>query len=458
MQVIAKEAPITSMPSGSSLPGRLARYARIATVLGRFMARLAGERYLGGRDDGAALARELKDALGRLRGPVVKIAQLLATVPGALPAEYVAELMALQSQAPAMGPVFVRRRMAGELGPDWQSRFREFELEAAAAASLGQVHRALGLDGRELACKLQYPDMDTAGDADLRGLDLALRVLQQYQHALLTGSVRAELEARLREELDYGKEARHMALYRDMLRDEERIAVPEPVPELSTRRLLTMTWLDGEPILRSMHRASAERRDLAITMFRAWYVPFFEYGVLHGDPHLGNYTVRTDGGLNLLDFGCIRVFPPALVAAVIDLYNAVRTGDEALAEHAYRTWRFENLSREVMDALNVWAQFVFEPLLEDRRQTLGDLTGDIHGREVAERVIAELHRAGGVDVPREFVIMDRAAIGLGAVFLQLQAEVNWHRLFNEVIAEFDLAALERRQAEMLRRHAIPLPG
>jgi predicted unusual protein kinase regulating ubiquinone biosynthesis (AarF/ABC1/UbiB family) len=458
MEVVPKEASITSMPNASSLPGRLARYASIATVLGRFMARLAGERYLGGREDGAALARELTDALGRLRGPLVKVAQLLATVPGALPAEYVAELMALQSQAPAMGPVFARRRVAGELGRDWQSRFREFELDAAAAASLGQVHRALGLDGRQLACKLQYPDMDTAVDADLRGLDIALRVLQQYQRALLMGSVRAELEARLREELDYALEARHMALYGDMLRDEARIAVPEPVPELSTRRLLTMTWLDGAPILRSVHRASAERADLAITMFRAWYVPFFEYGVLHGDPHLGNHTVRAEGGLNLLDFGCIRVFPPALVAAVIDLYNAVRTGDQALAENAYRTWRFENLSREVMDALNVWAQFVFEPLLEDRRQTLGDLTGDIHGREVAERVIAELHRAGGVDVPREFVIMDRAAIGLGAVFLQLQAEVNWHRLFNEVIAEFDLAALEHRQAEMLARHGIPLPA
>ena len=139
---------MTSMPSGSSLPGRLARYARVATVLGRFMARLAGDRYLGGGADGAALARELTDALGRLRGPVIKVAQLLATVPGAMPAEYVAELMTLQSQAPAMGPVFVRRRMAGELGPDWQGRFRAFDVEAAAAAARGQVHRARGTDGR----------------------------------------------------------------------------------------------------------------------------------------------------------------------------------------------------------------------------------------------------------------------------------------------------------------------
>jgi predicted unusual protein kinase regulating ubiquinone biosynthesis (AarF/ABC1/UbiB family) len=441
----------------SGLPGRLARYARIATVLGRFMARLAGERYLGAGEDGAALARELKDALGRLRGPLVKVAQLLATVPGALPADYVAELMTLQSQAPPMGPTFVRRRMAGELGPDWRSRFREFDVEAAAAASLGQVHRAFGKDGRALACKLQYPDMGTAVDADLRGLDVALRVLQQYQSALIMGSVRAELEARLREELDYALEARHMALYRDILRGEPRIEVPEPVLELSTRRLLTMTWLEGEPILGRLDRAGSERTELAITMFRAWYVPFFEYGVLHGDPHLGNYTVREDGGLNLLDFGCIRAFPPALVAAVIDLYEAVRTGDEELAAHAYRIWGFKNLSREVIEALNVWARFVYEPLLEDKRQTLGELTGDIHGRDTAERVIAELHRAGGVDIPREFVIMDRAAIGLGAVFLRLQSEVNWYRLFNEVIARFDVAALERRQAEVLGRHGVAPP-
>ena len=444
--------------TSSGLPGRLVRYARVATVLGRFMTRLAGERYLGAGDDGAALARELKDALGRLRGPLVKVAQLLATVPGALPADYVAELMTLQSEAPAMGPTFVRRRMAGELGPDWRRRFPEFDPKAAAAASLGQVHRALGNDGRPLACKLQYPDMDTAVDADLRGLDLALRVLQQYQRALLTGSVRAELEARLREELDYLLEARHMALYRDILQNEPRIAVPEPVPELSTSRLLTMTWLEGEPIQSRIDRAGRERTELAITMFRAWYVPFFEYGVLHGDPHLGNYTVREGGGLNLLDFGCIRVFPPALVAAVIDLYEAVRTGDQALAANAYRTWGFKNLTREVIEALNVWAQFVYEPLLEDKRQTLGELTGDVHGRETAERVIAELHRAGGVDIPRAFVIMDRAAIGLGAVFLRLQAEVNWHRLFEEVIARFDPAALERRQTAMLERHGVPLPN
>ncbi len=445
------------MSDGSSLPRRLARQVRMATVLGRFVSRLASERYLGIEQDRAELARQLRQALGNLRGPIVKLAQLLATVPGALPAEYVAELIALQAQAPPMGLAFVNRRMRAELGDGWRDRFMSFESTAAAAASLGQVHRAVGLDGRELACKLQYPDMASAVEADLGGLDLMLRILRQYQRALIMDNVRAEIEARLHEELDYGLEARHMALFGEMLGGEERIHVPEPVPELSTSRLLTMSWLEGEPILGCVEWPEARRTELAMTMFRAWYVPFFEYGVIHGDPHLGNYTVRPDGSLNLLDFGCLRAFPPALVQAVIDLYHAVRRGDEALAARAYRTWRFQQLTGEVMDALNVWARFVFEPLLEDKSQTLGALTGEIHGRETAERVIAELHQAGGVDVPREFVIMDRAAIGLSAVFLRLQAKVNWHRLFEELIAGFDLEALERRQTEALTRHQVPLP-
>jgi predicted unusual protein kinase regulating ubiquinone biosynthesis (AarF/ABC1/UbiB family) len=446
------------MSDGSSLPRRLARQARMATVLGRFVSKLASERYLGIAQDQAELARQLRDALGNLRGPIVKLAQLLATVPGALPAEYVAELIALQSQAPPMGAAFVNRRMRAELGEGWQRRFASFERSAAAAASLGQVHRAVGLDGRPLACKLQYPEMESAVQADLGGLDLMLRILQQYQHALLMGNVRAEIEARLREELDYTLEARHMALYREMLAGEDRIHVPEPVAELSTRRLLTMTWLEGEPILDCVGWPEERRAELAMTMFRAWYVPFFEYGVIHGDPHLGNYTVRPDGSLNLLDFGCLRTFPPALVQGVIDLYRAVQTGDEELAAQAYRAWRFRKLSRDVLDALNVWARFMFEPLLADKSQVFGALTGEIHGRATAERVIAELHQAGGVDVPREFVIMDRAAIGLSAVFLRLQAKVNWHRLFEELIGDLDLAALERRQTEALSRHQIPLPS
>src|SRR5258708_10694902 len=109
-----------------------------------------------------------------------------------------------------------------------------------------------------------------------------------------------------------------MDLYRAMLADEPGVHVPEPVPELSTRRLLTMGWLEGEPLMRFVGSHQAERNRLAQNMFRAWYVPFYLYGVIHGDPHLGNYSVRPDAAVNLLDFGCILVFLPGVVCGVVD--------------------------------------------------------------------------------------------------------------------------------------------
>ena len=156
----------------NTLGGRLARYARVGAAMGGLGARFAAERVLGVKLDRARNAAELTAALGGLKGPLMKVAQLVSTIPDALPDEYVQQLIQLQADAPSMGWPFVRRRMASELGPDWASRYASFEREAAAAASLGQVHRATLHDGRRVACKLQYPDMDSAVEADLRQLKL----------------------------------------------------------------------------------------------------------------------------------------------------------------------------------------------------------------------------------------------------------------------------------------------
>ena len=200
--------------------------------------------------------------------------------------------------------------MISELGPDWQRRFAKFERTAAAAASLGQVHRATSHDGRLLACKLQYPDMQSAVEADLRQLRLIFSIYERYDRAIVTKDIHAEIAARLREELDYRQEAKHMGLYGAMLAEESSIEVPEALHDLSTGRLLTMTWLEGMPLLPFIKANSALelRNRIAYNMFRAWYVPFYFYGVIHGDPHLGNYTMKPDGSVNLLDFGCIRIF------------------------------------------------------------------------------------------------------------------------------------------------------
>jgi len=184
--------------------------------------------------------------------------------------------------------------------------------------------------------------------------------------------------------------------------------------------------------------------------------PFYDYGIIHGDPHLGNYTARPDNTINLLDFGCIRVFPPSFVQGVIDLYAALRDDDRALAVHAYETWGFKNLSDEMINTLHLWAEFVYAPLLENRtRKIQEDATGVAYGARVAEKVHAELRRLGGVAPPREFVLMDRAAIGLGSVFLRLHAEINWYELFHDLIGGFDVNALAKRQAKALEDAGVP---
>ncbi|HEY1261270.1 MAG TPA: AarF/ABC1/UbiB kinase family protein, partial [Stellaceae bacterium] len=351
------------MTDDDTFTGRVRRYAQVGSAMAGLGARLAGERYLGLTVDRRQHAADLKAALGGIKGPLMKVAQLLATIPDALPQEYVNELVQLQANAPAMGWPFVRRRMAGELGADWQSRFRNFERTAARAASLGQVHRATALDGTPLACKLQYPDMASAVEADLRQLKLAMGIYERYDRAVSTGEIHAEIADRLREELDYRREAAHMRLYGAILKGEPGVAVPAPVAELSTGRLLTMTWLDGAPILDTAKAPVARRNDVALKMFRLWYVPFYHYGVIHGDPHLGNYTVAPNGTVNLLDFGCVRVFGASFVSGVIDLYHALERGDRDLAVHAYKSWGFRDLSHEMVEVLNRWALYVYGPLL-----------------------------------------------------------------------------------------------
>jgi len=441
----------------NTVGGRMRRYARVGTAVGGLAARMAGARYLGLELDRGRHAQDLTAALGGLKGPLMKVAQLLATIPDALPEEYVHELKQLQANAPSMGWPFVRRRMAAELGRDWRTKFASFDRQAAHAASLGQVHRAESLDGVALACKLQYPDMASAVEADLSQLALVFSIYQRGDRAIATDQIHAEISARLREELDYGLEARHMALYAAMLADEAGVEVPEALPDLSTDRLLTMTWLAGRPLMEFREADAEVRNAIARNMFRTWYVPFYNYGVIHGDPHLGNYGIRDDNGINLLDFGCIRVFPPSFVRGVIELYRALRDDDRDLAVHAYETWGFRDLDREVIDILNIWAEFVYSPLLKDEVARIQESESGLYGAQVAGRVHRELRRIGGITPPREFVFMDRAAIGLGSVFMHLRAEINWHRMFHDLIDDFDEDTLAKRQQATLTVANVPLP-
>jgi predicted unusual protein kinase regulating ubiquinone biosynthesis (AarF/ABC1/UbiB family) len=435
---------------------RAARYARVSANVGGVAARYAGRRILGGEPDRASEASALGLALGRLKGPLMKVAQLMATIPDLLPPEYAAELQKLQSEAPPMGWAFVKRRMMAELGAGWENKFANFEHHPAAAASLGQVHRALSHDGKPLACKLQYPDMQSAVEADLQQLEWLLAIRRRFDPAIDTSEIAKEIGARVREELDYRREAKHVALYREMLDGVDIVRVPRAWPELSTGRLLTLDWVDGTRMLTHKNDPLSARNTLAKAMFTAWWFPFSRFGVIHGDPHLGNYTVFVrDGkpsGINLLDYGCIRIFAPKFVRGVVDLYQGLLHGKDDLIVHAYETWGFRRLSRDLIETLNIWARFIYAPLLDDRVRTIADgIAPSEYGRREAFRVHQALKQKGPVTVPREFVFMDRAAIGLGAVFLHLRAELNFYRLFNEAIEHFSMERVDKRQAAALAK-------
>jgi predicted unusual protein kinase regulating ubiquinone biosynthesis (AarF/ABC1/UbiB family) len=439
----------------NSLTGRLLRYANVGTGVGGAVARIAAGRLLGGEKGSAAEGQLLAEALGNLKGPLMKVAQLLATIPDALPAGYAAELAQLQSQAPAMGWAFVKRRMAAELGPHWRTRFADFSHSAAHAASLGQVHKAASLDGKQLACKLQYPDMDSAVEADLKQLNVIFALHKRMNPAIDTSEIGQEIAARLREELDYFREAKHIRLYTEILKDHPSIHVPAVDPDLSTRRLITMRWLEGRKLLEFKGHDLETRNFLAQHLFAAWWTPFCSHGVIHGDPHLGNYSAAVNEagsprGLNLLDYGCIRIFPPRFVEGVVDLYRGLMANDRERIVHAYEIWGFEGLSNELIDILNIWARFIYGPLMEDRvRAIAGDVSPAEYGRRQAFTVHQALKDKGPVKVPREFVFMDRAAIGLGGVFIHLRAELNFYRLFNEALEGFSADRVAARQGQAL---------
>ncbi len=441
--------------SDTNLGSRLVRYGKVSGTMAGLAAKLAGEKYLGVKIERKEHAQALTMALGNLKGPLMKVGQILSTIPEALPPEYAQALQQLQSDAPAMGWPFVRRRMKTELGPNWQSEFKTFEQTAAAAASLGQVHKAMSHDGQHLACKLQYPDMQSAIDADLKQLKIIFGIYGKYDQSIKTEHIYAELAERLHEELDYTREAKHTRLYADILKNETGVHVPDVIDGLSTDRLLTTTWLEGEKILTFKDAPQEQRNEIAMNMFRAWYVPLYYHGIIHGDPHLGNYSVRKDNSINLLDFGCVRVFPPKFVGGVIDLYHALQHKDNALAVHAYETWGFKNLSHEQIETLNIWAEFLYGPILEDKIRPIGHAEGAVYGRETAEKVHNKLREIskqnGGVAVPREFVFMDRAALGLGSVFIHLNAHINWHNIFNALIEDFSIETMQKTQNQTLKK-------
>ena len=211
-----------------------------------------------------------------------------------------------------------------------------------------------------------------------------------------------------------------------------------------------MEWLEGEALNKFYNANKTVRNKIAENLFNAWYLPFYKFGIIHGDPHPGNYTITNNGNsLNLLDFGCIRIFNPSFVGGVIKLYKALLHENKDEAAKAYKSWGFKNLNTKLVDALNIWALYLYGPLLEDKIRKIQDHQGASYAKELLGKVRKDLKKYGGVKPPREFVLVDRAAIGLGSVFMHLKAELNWHEKFEELIKNFNEKKVITSQKKLL---------
>lgn len=407
-----------------SLSGRLKRHFDTSTSLAHLLPNLG--------KSPEEVAATLTKTLGNFKGPIMKVGQFLSIVPDMIPPEYAAHLQSLQSQAPAMGELFVKRRMKAELGAEWEKNFHSFNLTPFAAASLGQVHRATDHQGNFLACKLQYPDMASTVEADLSQIKLLLRF---YRGPLDLEEMLKEIGDRLREELSYPRELASLKTFKELLSHKPDIHIPEVTSSLSTDRLLTMEYLEGTPLLSWLDTPLPHRNCMAKNLFYAWYYPFYKGGHLHGDPHFGNYTFREDASLNLFDFGCVRTFEPSFVKSVLHLYQALKKNSENQIAEAYELWGFKNLTKDLRETLTLWARFLYGPLLDNRVRPLDENYSGIQGKEIAKQVFQKLKESGTLKLPREFVFMDRAAVGLGSAFIRLRAELNWHELFEEILEE-----------------------
>ena len=437
------------MKEENNLVSRVKRYSKVTTSMTSLATKFAGKKYLNFDLSDQKYAAQITEILGNLKGPLMKVAQLSATIPDLLPEEYARKLAELQSNAPPMSWVFVKRRMKAELGENWEKNFDDFDKEASFAASLGQVHKAK-LNNKEIvACKLQYPDMSSAVEADLNQLKIIFKIYSSYNKSIQIREIYKEIEARLKEELDYKLEHRHLKIFEFMHKKNGFIKIPKVNRKLSTQRLLIMEYLDGKKLIEYKSSSQKVRNELAKKLFLAWYYPFYKYGIIHGDPHLGNYSVNKDKNINLFDYGCVRIFPAKFVKGVIDLYFALREKNNDKIKSAYKAWGFKDIDDKLMNVLNKWALFLYDPILKNEVRKIQDSDSGIYGAKIASEVHKELRKYGGVKPPREFVFMDRAAVGLGSIFIHLRAEINWYKLFHELIKDFSVKTLELNQKKAI---------
>jgi predicted unusual protein kinase regulating ubiquinone biosynthesis (AarF/ABC1/UbiB family) len=378
-------------------------------------------------------AEDVAKVLGGMKGAIMKAGQMLSFIADGLPPEAQAALATLQADVPPMAPSLAEGVIRSELGDEPTKLFLDWDPVSVAAASIGQVHRAVMPDGRIVAVKVQYPGVDKAIKSDLDNAELLYGLFAQFAlkgldvHALVD-----ELRARMADELDYRIEARCQTDFAERYAGHPFVRVPKVVPERSSQRVLTSEWVDGMRWAEFLDSASPEQKDRAAeVLMRFAQGSIHRHGVFNGDPHPGNYRFHDDGSVTFLDFGLVKRWSPGEFERLAPVLDAILDADAEQAvkaavaagflapDHGFDpAFVFEYIRGPYepfeTDSFTYTRRWVAEAL-----QTVIDLQGR-YGDLIKK-----------LNVPTSYVILDRVVWGMSALLGRLRATNNWRGILAE---------------------------
>ena len=403
---------------------RTLQSGRVAATLGKSAVKQA----LGSEDDGA-IGEELLEQLDRMKGLALKVGQMASYLEGALPPESARALQKLQSDSEPMDPDIVREVLEQSLGAPVAELFERFDPEPVAAASIGQVHRAC-FEGQEVAVKVQYPGVRDTLSVDLANLR-RLGALARFGFSDARGVVQ-ELEERFEAECDYLGEAAHTERAGLLLADRADVQVPAVFRERSSAEVLTTAWVEGRSFQTFLEQSTqAERDAVGVALFKTAFGMLFGHGMLHADPHPGNYLLPTEGPVALLDWGCVVQYDRPFVEAWKNLARVTLGGHrDQLPEALERAGFYEPGTAFDFDAHWEIMLYLYRPFL----------TADFR---YTPDYVAESWRLFLVDnpnlrtlrMPRPWTFANRLQWGLNSVLASLDAQADWGTLYREALAQ-----------------------
>ncbi|MGB3735018.1 MAG: AarF/ABC1/UbiB kinase family protein [Ilumatobacter sp.] len=450
---------------GLSWAGRSARLARMGAKVGGTYASTAARKTFASAERRGELDRErefrtaeqVAEELGQMKGALMKLGQMASYLDDGLPEPLRIALAQLQADAPPMSTDLARATVEAELGAPIADLFVEFDDEPIAAASIGQVHRAIVRDAdgteRAVAVKVQYPGVGEAIASDLRNADMLGVLLKQSFGGLDPSEMVDEIKIRLADEVDYELEATNQQLFADYFRGHPFVRIPEVVHEYSTKRVLTTELADGHRWAEMMEWGQDARDQVGEIIFRFVFRSLYRFGAFNGDPHPGNYLFHDDGTVTFLDFGLVKhftgselsMFGSMVKAAVVD-FDPVEF--RRIVEEAGMLLPDAPADTE---AVGEYFSLFYDTVREDREMTWT--------REYANSVVRHtFDRSSPISqyatVPRAFVFIQRINLGLYALLGELGATGNYRRIAAELWPFVDATAsteLGRAEAEWLER-------